>query len=115
HEMPPSLARVSVSAQSPTQAVWAVGAATAALVLVGDVKTTWSFSAFTVLVYYGLTNLAALRLPAEKRRFPRWIAAAGLVSCFGLAFFVDWTVWLTGLVLLGIGFALRAWFLRRSH
>lgn len=30
-------------------------------------------------------NLAALRLPPEARRFPRWIAVAGLVSCFGLA------------------------------
>jgi amino acid transporter len=32
------------------------------LALLGDVKTTWSFSAFTVLIYYAITNLAALRL-----------------------------------------------------
>lgn len=114
-EMPGALDYVSDATKSPTRAVWAVGAAIAALVLLGDIKATWSFSAFTVLVYYGITNLAALRLPEEDRRFPRWIAAAGLVSCFGLAFFVDWKVWLTGLALLGIGLALRAWFLSRSH
>src|SRR5690606_7562003 len=100
---------------SPTRAVWAVGIAIAALVLLGDIRATWSFSAFTVLVYYGLTNLAALRLPKEARRFPRWIAWAGLLSCFGLAFFVDWKVWLAGLALLGLGFALRAWMLSRAR
>jgi len=114
-EMPAALDYVTEATRSPTRAVWAVGIAISALVLLGDIRTTWSFSAFTVLVYYGLTNLAALRLPEEDRRFPRWIAAAGLVSCFGLAFFVDWKVWLTGLALLGIGLALRAWFLSRSH
>jgi basic amino acid/polyamine antiporter, APA family len=110
-EMPAALDHVSEATRSPTRAVWAIGAFIAALVLLGDIKTTWSFSAFTVLVYYGLTNLAALRLPGEARRFPRWIAVAGLVSCFGLAFFVEWPVWLAGLGLLGLGFGVRAWML----
>lgn len=107
-EMPSALDHVSEATSSPTRAVWAIGAFIAALVLLGDIKTTWSFSAFTVLVYYGLTNLSALRLPVEARRFPRWVAWAGLVSCFGLAFFVEWQVWLAGLGLLGLGFIVRA-------
>jgi basic amino acid/polyamine antiporter, APA family len=114
-EMPAALDRVSEATSSPTRAVWAIGAFIAALVLLGDIETTWSFSAFTVLVYYGLTNLAALRLPIEARRFPRWIAVAGLVSCFGLAFFVEWQVWLAGLGLLGLGFVVRAWMLARRR
>ena len=107
-EMPAALDHVSEVTSSPTRAVWAIGAFIAALVLLGDIKTTWSFSAFTVLVYYGLTNLSALRLPVEARRFPRWVAWAGLISCFGLAFFVEWQVWLAGLGLLGLGFIVRA-------
>ncbi len=107
-EMPAALDRISEGTSSPTRAVWAIGAFIGALVLLGDIETTWSFSAFTVLVYYGLTNLAALRLPVAARRFPRWIAVAGLVSCFGLAFFVEWQVWLAGTGLLGLGFGLRA-------
>lgn len=106
-EMPAPLAHVDAATSSPTRAVWAVGALVAGLALLGDIKTTWSFSAFTVLVYYGLTNIAALRLPAEARRFPRWIAVAGLVSCFGLAFFVEWQVWASGLAVLAAGFGLR--------
>lgn len=112
-EMPAALDHVSEVTSSPTRAVWAIGAFIAALVLLGDIKTTWSFSAFTVLVYYGLTNLSALRLPAEARRFPRWVAWAGLISCFGLAFFVDWQVWLAGLGLLALGFLVRAGMIAR--
>jgi basic amino acid/polyamine antiporter, APA family len=107
-EMPAALDQVSAATSSPTRAVWAIGGTIAALVLLGDIRITWSFSAFTVLVYYGLTNLAALYLPAEARRYPRWIAVLGLVSCFGLAFFVEWQVWLAGLGLIGVGFGLRA-------
>jgi basic amino acid/polyamine antiporter, APA family len=114
-EMPAALDQVSEITSSPTRAVWAIGAFIAALVLLGDIRTTWSFSAFTVLVYYGLTNLAALRLPPAARRFPRWVAWAGLVSCFGLAFFVEWQVWLAGLGLLGVGFAVRAGMRGRAH
>lgn len=107
-EMPGTLSYFGERTRIPTRAVWAMGGVIGALVLLGDIQTTWSFSAFTVLVYDGLTNLAALRLPVEARRFPRWVAWAGLISCFGLAFFVPWRVWLAGLGLLGLGVLVRA-------
>lgn len=104
-DAPGFLSRVDARHGSPVASVWACGLGIAAIALIGDVRTTWSFSAFTVLLYYGITNLAALRLPAESRMFPRWIPAVGLVGCLGLAFFVETRVWLAGLVLLGIGLA----------
>lgn len=104
-DAPELLARIHAGRASPVAAVWACGLLIAALAVVGDVRTTWSFSAFTVLVYYAITNLAALRLPTEHRIFPRWIPAAGLVGCLSLAFWVERRVWLTGLALLGIGLA----------
>jgi APA family basic amino acid/polyamine antiporter len=78
-------------------AVIVVGVVIAGLVLIGDVKTTWSFSAFTVSVYYAITNLAALRLPDDQRLYGRWIAWAGLGACLFLAFWVEWRVWVAGL------------------
>lgn len=106
-EAPGGLARVEAGG-NPRRAVIAVGAVIAALVLIGDVKTTWSFSAFAVLIYYGITHLAALRLPDAQRRWPRAVAVAGLVACFGLAFFVEAAIWLAGGGVLVLGFALRA-------
>jgi APA family basic amino acid/polyamine antiporter len=110
-DMPGGVAKVVDG--SPRVAVATVAVVIGVLVLIGDVRTTWAFSAFTVLVYYALTNLAALRLPAGDRRFPRWTAGAGLVACLGLAFWVPWPVWLSGIGLLAAGFAVR-YAIRRS-
>jgi basic amino acid/polyamine antiporter, APA family len=102
-DAPHFLSRVDTRRGSPVASVWACGLLIAAVTLIGDVRTTWSFSAFTVLVYYAITNLAALRLPEKHRLYPRWVAVAGLVGCLGLAFWVEPEVWLVGLVLLGGG------------
>jgi APA family basic amino acid/polyamine antiporter len=102
-DMPGVLAHLDGEHRSPRRAVLAVGAAIAALTLTGSVKTTWSFSAFTVLVYYALTNLAALRLPVAYRLYPSWIPAAGLVCCLALAFWVEPRIWVSGLGLIALG------------
>ncbi|NLT71860.1 MAG: amino acid permease [Verrucomicrobiaceae bacterium] len=102
-DMPTGLARLDGEHASPRRAVIAVAVLVAALAMTGNVGLTWSFSAFTVLVYYALTNLAALRLPAESRLYPRWVPVCGLVSCLGLAFWVEPAIWLAGLALIGAG------------
>lgn len=102
-DMPRGLARLDGEQASPRRAVFVVAVLVAALAMTGSVKLTWSFSAFTVLVYYALTNLAALRLPEESRLYPRWVPACGLVSCLGLVFWIEPVIWFAGLVLLGAG------------
>ncbi|MCL4860410.1 MAG: amino acid permease [Caldilineaceae bacterium] len=102
-DMPRILGRLNAAGATPTAAVIVVGVAIAGLALIGNVRTTWSFSAFTVLIYYALTNLAALRLPPAERLYPRWIAWTGLVACLFLAFWVDWQIWLVGLGLIIVG------------
>lgn len=102
-DMPSRLASVDVERSSPTAAVLLVGAIIAGLASIGSVKTTWSFSAFTVLIYYALTNLAALRLPPEARLYPRLVPAMGLTCCLGLAFWVEPQIWASGLVLIAAG------------
>ena len=105
-DMPPATAHVARGA-TPRTAVLAVGAVILALVLIGDVRVTWSFSAFTVLIYYALTNLAALRLPPERRLFPQIIPALGLAGCLGLAFWVERGIWLAGLGVIALGLLWR--------
>ena len=115
-DLPVPLSRVTL-AGSPAWAVIAVGVAVALITAIGSFTLAWSLSAFTVLVYYSITNLAAIRLPRESRRFPVWIAYAGLIACLSLAFWVEPSAWVTGLVLLAVGFLVRAmvrWFSGRS-
>jgi len=106
-DMPTATARLNAQRTTPVVALVVMSIVVAGLCLTGDVKLTWSFSAFTVLVYYALTNLAALRLPKELRRYPRVIPALGLIGCAGLAWWVQWQVWLAGVALIAVG---AAWF-----
>lgn len=98
HDMPSSLAKLSQGAQ-PTTAVILSGVLVAGVTLVGDISLAWSFSAMTVLLYYGITNLSALMMDRT-----RWTAWAGLASCLFLSFFVPLNIWLigAGLILLGL-------------
>jgi APA family basic amino acid/polyamine antiporter len=109
-DMPARLA--GVDRGTPGPAILLTGLLIAGLALLGDVRTTWSFSAFAVLIYYGITNLAALRMPPEARLYPPVFAGAGLVSCLVLAFWVDWRVWAIGLGLIGLGLL---WHRMRRH
>jgi basic amino acid/polyamine antiporter, APA family len=104
-DLPAWVAHVDPTHASPRRAVVVTGLLIGGLVLLGDVKTTWSFSAFTVLVYYALTNLAALRIPPKHRRFPMVVPLLGLFSCLGLAFWVEPTIWAVGLGLIACGLA----------
>jgi APA family basic amino acid/polyamine antiporter len=101
--------------QNVRVAVVGVGAVIGVLAAWGDVRTTWSFSAFTVLVYYAITNLAALQLGGEERMFsPLW-ARVGLVACLSLAFAVDLKTWAAGLAVLGAGLVWHVWRRRRQR
>lgn len=112
-DMPAAVARINERIGSPTVSVITIGVLIGGLVMLGDVRKTWSFSAFTVLVYYSLTNLAALRLAESERLFPRWIPVCGLIACLSLAFWVEPVYWLTGLGLIGAGLIWHR--LRVSH
>ena len=86
HDLPSALAHVEGS--SPRRAVIVTGVAMIALALLGSVKATWTVSAFTVLIYYSVMNICALRQPVDERRFPRVVPAAGLAMCVALAVWI---------------------------
>ena len=102
-DMPTVFGRIDAKGTTPGPAVLMMGCFVAALTLIGDVGTTWTFSAFTVLIYYAITNWAALYIPSEGRLFPKWVSIAGLVSCTALAFFVEPLYWGVGLGLIALG------------
>ncbi len=102
-DAPAALSRLSSERTAPPAALWLVGLAVALLAAIGGVKTAWSFSALTVLLYYALTNICALRLPREQRMFHPALAWLGLLTCLSLSVFIEARIWLYGAVLLGIG------------
>lgn len=103
-DLPALFGKVEPRHKTPLAGVILSGLVILALVLMRDVKATWSFSAFTVLFYYAITNLSALRLPREQRLYPRAFAWLGLLGCLGLSVWVDRNALLLGggLILAGI-------------
>ncbi len=96
-DMPEALSRLDTRSV-PVIAIIAAAFPIAAIALIGDITLAWSFSALTVLLYYGITNLSALML--DRRRWTAWL---GLASCLSLSVFVPLYVWLVGLGIVAIG------------
>lgn len=103
-DMPQVTARIDTSGRTPYVAVIVIGVVVAALAATGDIRLTWSFSAFNVLIYYALTNAAAIRMPPSSRLFPRWLAVAGLLSCSFLVLFIDAAIWMVGILVVLAGY-----------
>lgn len=102
-DMPSAMAVVGASSGVPWAATLLVAVIIGGIAAIGSVRMAWSFSAFTVLIYYAITNACALRLKDEERLYPRWIPRIGMLSCLSLAFWVDREVWILGLGLMGLG------------
>lgn len=89
-DLPRSLARLDSQQKSAPAATWLTFAVMALIALGGGIEAAWTLSAFTVLVYYGLTNLAALKVQQAQRFVPKWVSFLGLIACLGLAVFIPW-------------------------
>lgn len=106
-DLPRLLAAVHPTRRVPHRAEAVVGACIIAAVLAGGLVAALSFSAFAVLLYYAVANAAALKLHENERRFPRWLAAAGLAACLLLAASLPLETVLRGIVALTVAMALR--------
>ncbi|MEV0215350.1 APC family permease [Micromonospora sp. NPDC050695] len=112
-DLPGALAAVHPLHQVPHRAELAVAAVVIVVVLLGDVRDAIGFSSCTVLVYYAVTNAAALTLGCDPdRRLPvRVLAVSGLVGCLLLAVSLPLGSVLAGFGVLAAGaasYALRA-------
>jgi APA family basic amino acid/polyamine antiporter len=102
-ELPSSLAAVHPRHRTPYRAEVAVGAVVIAVVMLADLRNAIGFSAFTVLVYYFLTNVSAWTQPLEQRRWPRVVQAIGAMGCLALAFTLPGTTVIVGSAMLVMG------------
>jgi APA family basic amino acid/polyamine antiporter len=69
----------------PSRAVLFVGAAAVVVAALGTLKSIAAAASFAILVYYGVANLAALRMPPQAKRYRDAIPIVGLVGCVVLA------------------------------
>jgi APA family basic amino acid/polyamine antiporter len=91
----------------PGQAVVLIGGVAAVVAATGTLAGVAAAASFLILVYYGIANLAALRMPAESKRFSDAVPAFGLLACAVLALSLAPRTIVTGLAILAVGFLLR--------
>jgi basic amino acid/polyamine antiporter, APA family len=107
HDLPAALAHVHPAYGVPGRAVLLIGAVAAVVAATGTLRGVASAAAFTILVYYGIANLAALRMPAGAKLYSDIIPVTGLIACAGLALSLAPGVIATGVIILVAGFATR--------
>jgi len=107
-DLPPFLAAVHPRYKTPHRAELTAGLIILALVAFLDVGAAIGFSSFTVLGYYAIANTSALTLSAQERRWPRPIAALGLVGCLVIAASLPAPAILGGAIVLAAGLAAYA-------
>jgi APA family basic amino acid/polyamine antiporter len=112
-DLPGSLAAVHPRYRVPHRAELAVAGLVAVAVLTVDLRGAIGFSSTLVLVYYAVANAAAWTLGPGERRWPRWLAGAGLAGCLLLAASLPVSSVLAGTAVLGVGAAV--WVVRRSR
>ena len=112
-DLPEQLSVLDEAGNSARTATWFTFLLMSLIVMVGSIQLTWAFSAFTVLIYYGLTNLAAIRVPQKDRFIPKFVSVIGLLTCIGLAAFIPLNVVISGsitaAVLVGLSYLYRNW------
>ncbi|MGC5029144.1 APC family permease [Micromonospora sp. DT229] len=111
-DLPAALAAVHPVRQVPHRAELAVAAVVILVVTLADVRGAIGFSSVTVLVYYAITNAAALTLGRDPaRKLPVQAGAgAGLVGCILLAVNLPLGSVLAGFGVLALG---AAWYALR--
>ena len=107
-ELPRFLQHVDPSYQVPGRAVLLVGMAAAFIAATGTLRAVASAATFTILVYYGITNLAALRLSRDAKIYSDVVPLVGLIGCTVLALSLRFSVVITGTAVLIVGFGVRA-------
>ncbi len=88
---------------NPVNSVIVTSAIVLALVLTGSLVQVATLTSLTILIYYAVTNISALKLQPEKRLYPRMIPIAGLISCSGLLVFLPLQQWIWTALLLASG------------
>ena len=82
------------------------------LTLTGSFEFIVRAASFTILLYYSITNISALRQPRTEQRYGRVIPLLGLIGCLVMSVSLPLNVILVGVGLLIAGFLLRYLFHR---
>ncbi len=106
-DLPPFLQAVHPKFAVPHWGILLTGGIIILLTVFGTLQFVVAAASFTILLYYSIANISALKMQKADRLFPQWVPMAGLAMCLLLAASLKMETILAGLSLLAIGFVWR--------
>lgn len=104
----PVFQKTDVKRKVPVVAILFTATVIALLTYFGTFTFVLASAAFTILLYYSITNIAALKQDKKDQLYPVWVPAVGFIGCLAMAFSLQAKVILSGFILLITGLIFRA-------
>ncbi|MCK9342151.1 MAG: APC family permease [Synergistaceae bacterium] len=112
NDLPPFFQEIHGRYKVPHLGILFTGLLILILTLTGSFEFIVRAASFTILLYYSITNISALRQPRTEQRYGRVIPLLGLIGCLVMSVSLPLNVILVGVGLLIAGFLLRYLFHR---
>lgn len=106
-DLPTFLKFVHKHYKVPHKGVIVTGIIIIILILIGSFYFILNAAAFSILFYYAITNMAALKQPQKERLFHKIIPLLGLLGCIAMAFSLPLSVVFSGIGILIVGLTIR--------
>jgi basic amino acid/polyamine antiporter, APA family len=106
-DLPALLDQVHPRHGVPSRAVLIIGAVAAFVAATGTLRGVAAAASFTILVYYGIANVAALRMRPDAKLFHDVVPIIGVGTCAVLAFSLSSGVIIAGFGVLIVGILIR--------
>lgn len=107
NDLPPVFKKIHKKYRVPNIGILFTGLIILILTLVGSFEFIVRAATFTILLYYSITNIAALKQPKIDRMYGRLIPVLGLIGCLAMSVSLPSKVIFSGIGLLLTGFLLR--------
>lgn len=110
HDLPPIFRSIHNRYRVPHVGIFITGIIILLLTIMGSLEFIVRAAAFTILLYYSITNIAAIKQPKNERMYGRLIAIGGLIGCLAMSVSLPFNVIISGVGLLLAGFVIRVVF-----
>lgn len=110
HDLPPFLQSIHPKYRVPNLGILITGIFILLFVIFGTFDFIVRSATFTILLYYSITNIAALKQPKSERIYSWIIPVFGLIGCLAMSLSLPFNIIISGVGILVIGFIVRAIF-----
>lgn len=106
-DLPPVFQKIHHRYRVPHIGILITGIIILLLTLLGSFEFIVRAATFTILLYYSITNISALKQPKSDRLYGKVIPVLGLIGCLAMSVSLPLNVIISGVGLLLIGFLIR--------